>query len=232
MLFTTFTSLSLIARTYLHSISVKDKHRYNRTFNAYLGQIDGEIDIFFAQDGFQIVENSFRNGRTFEADKLLIENYNTPPLEFTTSQSKSFNRFTDAKNLATQIQVKVDGLVFSALDKLILLQITIAKSHDIKPSAVKKLYESLPTINNIHIVFVIPEDYKGEYLQAQSILEARNVKQNASSLEINQFPLVLSEETMKLLVLDGAFKALDRGGDLDTSDRDDTGGDTAIGDTQ
>ncbi|KAG0640763.1 hypothetical protein HOY80DRAFT_1021683 [Tuber brumale] len=121
-----------------------------------------------------------RNGGSFEADALPIEDHNTSPLEFTIFQSESLNYFTDANNLATQVRVEgsrgiepevigkyflpynanfesVDGLVFSALDTLILLQITMAKSHDIKLRGLQKLCQSLPdTIKNIQIVFVIP----------------------------------------------------------------------------
>ncbi|CUS10112.1 unnamed protein product [Tuber aestivum] len=284
MLFTVFTSLDLIARTCLDSISLTDNSAYNRTFNAYLDEIGGEIDTFMAQEGFQTVENSvhqrtshriaimvqsrnrlsckirivtrsiahkayekaqmrsqlmcfelydrlarqrslrtvaswmfeafahdwFRNARTFEAVRLPIEDHNTPLLEFTTSRSESSNHFMDAKNLATQIRVEggqdiehevigkyclpynanfesVNGLVFSALDTLILLQITISKSHDIKAGGVKKLCELLPTIKNIHIVFIIPEDCENEYSRAQSIPKARDVKPKAKGLRINQF---------------------------------------------
>ncbi|RPB03463.1 hypothetical protein L873DRAFT_1860351 [Choiromyces venosus 120613-1] len=177
----------------------------------------------------------FGKGGSFEADELLIKDNNTPPLKFKTNESKSLNYFMDANNLATQVRVEggqgveqdaigkyflpynanfesVDGLVFSDLDTLILLQITIAKSHDIKLCRVKKLCKSLPaTIKNIHIVFIIPEDYISEYLSIQSVPEASDVKPRATDLTINQFRLVLTEEIMQLMAVDGPFKVRDGG---------------------
>ena len=110
----------------------------------------------------------FRKGGSFVAHQLPIKDNKTPPLEFETYRSGSLSHFTDAKNLATPFRVKggrgieedaagkyflpynanfesVDGLVFSALDTLILLQITFAKSHDIKPGGVKRLCGPLIT---------------------------------------------------------------------------------------
>ncbi|RPA98229.1 hypothetical protein L873DRAFT_1828618 [Choiromyces venosus 120613-1] len=151
----------------------------------------------------------FGKGRSFEADKLPVKN-NTH-LTFMTNRSKSSNYFTNANDLVKQVRVKggqgieqdpigkyflpyntnfesVDGLVFSALDTLILLQITIANSHPIKIRGMKNLYESLPaTIKNINIVFVILVHRISEYSSAQSVPEARDVKPGATDLTINQF---------------------------------------------
>ncbi|KAG0127479.1 hypothetical protein HOY82DRAFT_613447 [Tuber indicum] len=95
----------------------------------------------------------------------------------------------------------VDGLVFGGLDTLILFQITIAKSHDIKLRGVKQLCESIPaTIKNIYLVFVIPEDCTSEYPRTQSVPEAGDVKPGAADLTINQFRLVLTEDAMRSMV--------------------------------
>lgn len=100
------------------------------------------------------VHNWFRNSGSFAADPLPIGDHYTTPLRFKTCWSKSLNYFTNASSLATQVRVQsghgiekdaigryflpyngnfelVDGLVFTTPDTLILLQITIAKSHDI-----------------------------------------------------------------------------------------------------
>ncbi|RPA95799.1 hypothetical protein L873DRAFT_1929528 [Choiromyces venosus 120613-1] len=191
----------------------------------------------------------FGKGRSFEADKLPVKNNNTH-LKFRTCRSKSRNYFTDANNLATQVRVEdairkyflpyntnfelVDGLVFSALNTLILLQITITNSHPVKLRAVKSLYQSLPpTIENIHIVFIILEDHISQYSRAQSVPEAGDVKPGATGLTINQFRLVLTEETIHLMAVDGPFKVRDGGRDADESgSRDYDGGDTVMGGTQ
>ncbi|RPA91002.1 hypothetical protein L873DRAFT_1831533 [Choiromyces venosus 120613-1] len=198
----------------------------------------------------------FRKGGSFEADKLPVKNNNTH-LTFMTNQSKSFNYFTNANELVKQVQVKggqrierdargkyflpyntnfesVDGLVFSAFNTLILLQITITNSHPIKIRVVKNLYKSLPaTIKNINIVFVIPEDRISEYSSARSAPEAGDVKPGAMDLTINQFQLVLTEETIHSMAVDGPFKVQDGGRDADESgSRDYDGGDTAMGGTQ
>ncbi|RPA98318.1 hypothetical protein L873DRAFT_1914729 [Choiromyces venosus 120613-1] len=198
----------------------------------------------------------FGKGRSFEADKLPVKNNNTH-LTFTTNRSKSFNYFTNTDDLAKQVRVKggqgierdaigkyflpyntnfesVDELVFSALDTLILLQIIIANSHPIRLHGVKSLYESLPaTIKNIHIVFVIPQDHISKYVSAQSAPEAGDVKPGATDLMINQFRLVLTEETIQSMAIIGHFKVWDWGRDADeNSSRDYDGGDTAMGGTQ
>ncbi|KAG0126292.1 hypothetical protein HOY82DRAFT_581112 [Tuber indicum] len=180
----------------------------------------GRIFEAYAHDWFQ-------KGGYFEAHELRIKDNKAPPLKFETYGSESLNYFTNGNNLAAQVRVKggqgieqdvvgkyflpynanfesVDGLVFNALDTLILFQITIAKSHDIKLGGVKKLYESLPaTIKNIHIVFVIPEDRKSEYSRAQSAPEAGDVKPKPKDLTITQFRRVLMEEIMQTMAVDG-----------------------------
>ncbi|RPA89012.1 hypothetical protein L873DRAFT_1832110 [Choiromyces venosus 120613-1] len=178
-------------------------------------------------------------------------------LTFTTNWSKSFNYFTNADDLVKQVRVKggqgierdaigkyflpyntnfelVDGLMFSALDTLMLLQITIANSHPIKIRGLKNLYESLPaTIKNINIVSIILEDRISEYSTAQSAPEAGDVKPGATDLTINQFRLVLTEETIHSMTVDGPFKVRDGGRDADESgSRDYDGRDTVMGGTQ
>ena len=110
----------------------------------------------------------------------------------------------------------------------------MAGSHDIKPGRVKRLCESIPaTIKNIHIVFVIPEDYTTKYLHIQRVPEAREVKPESPDLIITQFRLVLTEKIMQSMTVDGAFEVLDQedGGD-ESSSGDYDGEDTMIGDTQ
>jgi len=199
----------------------------------------------------------FRKGGSFEALALPIKDNETQPLKFTTYRSQSLNYFTDAKSLATLVRVKgdqrikedvvgkyflpynanfesVDGLVFSALDTLILLQITIAKSHHIKPGGVQRLCPSLPaSIKNIHIIFVIPEDCMSKYLGVQRVPKARDVKPESKDLTIAQFRLVLTEEIMQSMAVDGQFEVQDRDrGEDESGSEDYDRGDTMMGGTQ
>ncbi|KAG0127480.1 hypothetical protein HOY82DRAFT_541919 [Tuber indicum] len=203
--------------------------------------------------------NWSQSGGSFEADQLPIEDNNTPPLKFKIYRSESLNCFPDAKNLATLVRVEgglgierdvirkyffpfatnfelVDGLVFSGLDTLILLQITIAKSHDIKLCGVKQLCESIPaTIKNIYLVFVILEDCTSEYSHTQSVPEAGDVKPGAADLTINQFRLVLTEDAMRSMVTWGPSQVQEEDGSGDESvsgGYDEDEDDTAMGGTQ
>ncbi|RPB00673.1 hypothetical protein L873DRAFT_1788850 [Choiromyces venosus 120613-1] len=232
MLFTTFTCLGPIPRTCLESISMRNDNAYNHDLKTYHGHVDCEIDTFILQWGYLTVEahpprsapsaggrffeayahDWFGKGRSFEADKLPVKNNNTH-LKFTTCLSRGWP---------------------GALNTLILLQITIANSHPIKLHWVKNLYESLSaTIKNIHIVFVILEDRISKYLSAQSAPEAGDVKLRTTDLKINQFQLVLTEETIHSMAIDGPFKVQDGGrGAGESGSRDYDGGDTAMGGTQ
>ncbi|KAG0634760.1 hypothetical protein HOY80DRAFT_894333, partial [Tuber brumale] len=128
-----------------------------------------------------------RKGGSFEANELQIKDHNTLPFKFKIYWSKSYNYFRLANDLARQVRVKdgqgieqnvieiyflpdntnfksVDRLVLSTFNTLILLQITVAKSHNIKVHGIKNLYQSSPTtIKNIYTVFIIPEDCISEY---------------------------------------------------------------------
>ncbi|RPA88689.1 hypothetical protein L873DRAFT_1905901 [Choiromyces venosus 120613-1] len=122
--------------------------------------------------------------------------------------------------------------MFSDLDKLVLLQITIIKRHNINLRGLKELCKSLPaTVKNIKIVFVILEDRISEYSCIQSVLEAKDVKPRSMELTINQFCLVLTEETMQSMTVDGAFKDGGVGAD-ESGSRDNDGGDMVMGSTQ
>ncbi|RPA92478.1 hypothetical protein L873DRAFT_1861613 [Choiromyces venosus 120613-1] len=209
MLFTTFTCLGPISRICLESISMRNDNAYNRDLKTYLGHVDREIDTFILQGSYLMVQ--VEGGQGIEQDGI----------------GKYFLPFNTNFEL-------VDGLVFSALDTLILLQITITNSHPIKLRGVKNLYESLlTTIKNIHIVFIILEDCISKYSSTQSGPEAGDVKPGVTDLTINQFRLVLAEETIHLMAIVGHFKVRDGGRDADESgSRDYDGGDTAMGGTQ
>ena len=92
-------------------------------------------------------------------------------------------------------------------NSLILLQITIAKTYDIKTAGVKRLFTSLPnTIKNIHIVIVIPDGLVHEYRKAKSVPTARAIKPKAKDLRVCQYRLILNEQKIQSMALVGPFK--------------------------
>jgi len=167
-------------------------------------------------------------GGSFDADPLPIEENNTV-LNFQTDGSESLHYFKDANDLARQVRKEnghgierdtigkyflphnanfqsIDGLVFTDLDTLIVLQITLAKSHDIKAYGLKKLCDALPaTIKKLNIVFVIPEDRISQYTRVQNVPAAADIRPNAIDLTIKQFRLVLTEKTIQLMVINRPF---------------------------
>ena len=108
------------------------------------------------------------NGGLFNAEKPRVDGMHSSALRFKTSTSKAFNHFKDAKDLLTKVVVTngrtssiskevigryflpraanfefVDGLVFSSLHSLIVFQITIARSHQVKLHGLRQLCEAL-----------------------------------------------------------------------------------------
>jgi len=206
-------------------------------------------------------------GGSFDADPLPIEENNTV-FNFQIDGSESLHYFKDANDLAQQVRVKnghgierdtigkyflphnanfqsVDGLLFTDLDTLIVLQITLAKSHDIKAYGLKKLCDSLPaTIKKLNIVFVIPENRISQYTRVQNVPEASGIRPNAIDLTIKQFRLVLPEKTIQLMAINRPFNLPPGASGEDESDSTDTEDvaesasgdydevDTMMGDTQ
>jgi len=177
---------------------------------------------------------------------------NYTELNFETYGAKPLHYFNNTKDLSQQVPVKngqgiereaigkyflphntnfesIDGLVFTALDTLILFQITIAKKHNSKAYGLRKLCAILPvTIKNMNIVFVIPEDRIKQYTKVQNVPEAIDVRPNAMDLTINQFRLVLREEQMQLMAIKGPFKEPDGSEGEDESESGDENGEDSI----
>lgn len=164
-------------------------------------------------------------GGMFSADKLPISIDSSSRLGFTIKSaiSDSDNHFRSAKDLATKVtgkdsegqttimdnivgtyflpeaynQASYDGLVFISLDTVLLMQITIAESHDIKEKGLKDLCDSLPAkVTNIWIVFVVPTDRIVHYARLQKVPEASDIFPVGPSQKrtILQFRLVLTED--------------------------------------
>ena len=152
----------------------------------------------------------FGMGDSFDTESLSINNNNPLHLEFQTTGADGLNYFLDAVDLANLAQEKtgpgikpdviekycvpnsvnfasVDGLVFSAVDTFILLQIRIAKTHDIEPTGVKRLYNALlDIIKYIEIVFVISDVVIHEYSKTKSVPKASAIKPKAKDSTISQ----------------------------------------------
>jgi len=164
----------------------------------------------------------------FKAHELPIKDNNTE-LNLETCGSETWNYFKDAKDISQQVPVEngqviareaigkyflphnanfelIHGLVFTALDTLILLQIMIAKQSKIKAYGLRKLCEALPVmIKNINIVFLIPQDRIKQHTKAQNVPEAIDVRPDAIALTINQFRPVLREGQIHLMAINGPF---------------------------
>ncbi|CUS10226.1 unnamed protein product [Tuber aestivum] len=171
------------------------------------------------------------HGGYFSADKLPILDKPSSILEFRIvgSQSAPLNYFTTPADLAKQVcgeghhGIKVgvigkyflprscnneslDGLAFSHSDTLILFQMTLAKSHSIKPAGVKDLLDLLPnTISNIQLVFVVPHERIGSYTSLQTVLSPDSVRPQGPPVTIEQFRLSFTEDMMKATVVNGPF---------------------------
>jgi len=190
------------------------------------------------------VHDLFRRGGEFTADELPILSNTTAPLVFRTEDKKSLspNYFTSAANLAEQVKdagshginrdvvgryflpyahnhASFDGLVFISTDTLILLQMTIAKSHAVKEKGLKDLCQCLPaTITNIYIMFVVPAERIQDYARLQSVPKARAIMGATKLNEIRQFRLVVTDEDLLLVAAPGTWKVDDDVEDIVTDE--------------
>ena len=190
------------------------------------------------------VHNWFGLGGAFTAIEIASANPNQPPFHFETMRSKSctLDRFTDAKDLCLQVKAigsglepaiinkyfipvsrtyeAIDALVFSDLNTIVLLQITIAKQHSIKGHGIKTLLKELPkTITRVHVVFVVPENCESEYSRAQNIPDAAAITPRGSCLSIKQFRLVFHDKEIQKVVVQGPFE-MQEDDDEDDADSD------------
>ncbi|KAG0639417.1 hypothetical protein HOY80DRAFT_1074068 [Tuber brumale] len=181
----------------------------------------------------------FRQGGTFCMDKLPIADNESPTFEFSTEQSESplLHYFTTADDLCSQVcgpgssrilpsaiaqyflpyccnYESLDGLVFSSMETLVLLQITMARSHEIKEDGMRGLLRSLPaSIHNVQVVFVISEDRIRDYTKCQKIPDASSLNLGPRSFKISQFRLVLRKVDIQSVSACGGRN--DNGGEED-----------------
>jgi len=185
-------------------------------------------------------------GGKFQADEIPIHDSPCLPLEFQIMKARSSkpNYFTTAQGLATQVRAingygiepaavtnyflpisknyeSVDALVFSDQRTLVLLQITLAKQHSIRPHGIQELLKWLPkTIRNLHLVFVIPETRQSDYARGQKIPDKAALTPYNSNIAIHQWRLVFSDHDMGTVALRGRFEMQEEDEDEDKEDED------------
>jgi len=174
----------------------------------------------------------FGNGGTFTTDEIPVTDTDSPCFVFSIEMSKTHQRnyFASSANLASQVRVQgghgidkaivgtyflplssnnesFDGLVFTDIHTVVLFQITVAISHEIKPHGVKELVSAMPaTIRNICIVFVVTEDRIGHYAKAQKIPDQAAVNPHGVNLRIRQFRLVFTNKEMQSVAMQESWK--------------------------
>jgi len=169
------------------------------------------------------VHDWFQQGGTFEADEFPIVHNHTRQFVFRTVKAKSSspNFFTTATDLANLVKAisgtginrsilktyflpyscnypSVDGLLFSDMQTLVLLQMTMAQHHEIKSPGVAQLLLALPRmIRNVYFVFVVPEDRAEDYSRAQPVPDQASLHILERRLCLKQYRLVLSQKCMQ-----------------------------------
>ncbi|PUU80388.1 hypothetical protein B9Z19DRAFT_975098 [Tuber borchii] len=97
-------------------------------------------------------------------------------------------------------QESFDSLVLISNNILVLFQITMAKSHEIKVNGVCDILNALPkSIDTVFIIFVIPEDRVNNYRVPQKAPTSDHFRIGRKRYTIEQFRLVFSnKEIMKI----------------------------------
>lgn len=163
----------------------------------------------------------FGPGGKSQADELPIKDGDPSLLEFKIQKSKENNCFDSLRELASQVRVghgidirnlekhlqpygkpqeSFDGLVFSKVGTLILLQCTMTERYGIKPYRAQGLSRELSaTIEHICIVFVVPNDHADNYANSQKVPDADALGLQAGQ-SIKQPRLVFPNEDIELLI--------------------------------
>ena len=182
-----------------------------------------EGDWLFKQYAYYM----FCAGGTFTAKKLPIINETPQLLEVETHCVKlgTNNYFTSANDLAEQVRdpsnneirkdmigkyffprggnhSSCDGLLFTSIDTLALLQITIAERWIIGAKGINDFYQMLPpTIRNIHIIFVIPAYRVYQFQKLQIVPTALDITAATDQLTISQFQIVIGDGDIQTIGL-------------------------------
>jgi len=94
-------------------------------------------------------------------------------------------------------QESFDSLVVIDKDTLILFQITMAMTHEIKVDGVRAMVQALPqTLKKVFIVFVIPEDRVENYQRPQKAPTNNDLRIRRREYTIKQFRLVFPNDEL------------------------------------
>lgn len=169
----------------------------------------------------------FCAGGRFTAQQLPIISKTPQLLEVETNCVKlgTDNYFTSANDLAEQVRdpsnnkirediigkyflprggnhSSCDGLLFTSIDTLALLQITIAERCLIGAKGINDFYQMLPpTIRNINIIFVIPAERIHQYQKLQIVPTALDITDATDQLTISQFQIVIDDGDIQTIGL-------------------------------
>ncbi|CUS07218.1 unnamed protein product [Tuber aestivum] len=168
----------------------------------------------------------FRKGGKFIAREIVGKEGTIVDFQFELLETEclSDHYFTDAQDLDRRVRASsgrgiqsavlgkyflpcgrnfesIDGLTFFRSDTLLLFQITIATTHEIKAHGIRVLLQSLPrTIKIIVLVFVIPSDRAKDYLKVQKVPSASELMEGGGGLEIRQFSLIFYDSAMRAMM--------------------------------
>ena len=168
----------------------------------------------------------FRKGGEFEADELPVDGTNlSSQMKFSTKTQADISYFTDARNLAKQVQLKglrnqeahasqigkhfqplaknhesFDAVVFNRVGEVILLRYSMADRRYIEPGGVKTFLRSMPiTIKTVHFVYVVSEGHCAE--KSSDAQEIPDFASLGCGREVKQWRLVFADADIKKMVL-------------------------------
>jgi len=94
-------------------------------------------------------------------------------------------------------QESFDSFLVMSTDTLILFQITMAMTHDIKVDGVRAILKALPkTIKNVFIVFTIPQICADKYKSPQRVPTNKELSGGKPKYTIKQFRLVFPNDAV------------------------------------
>ena len=165
-----------------------------------------------------------RKGGTFEADRLSHkDSLQVLTFDLNPENSREARYFTTPGHLANQLknrcgqgvdpwmigiyfqprcrtQESFDSLMVTSIesrDTLVLFQITMATTHAVKTGGVREILQALPkTIQQVFIIFVVPEDRVDNYHLPQKAPAADELTNGRYEYKIKQFRLVFPDDDL------------------------------------
>ena len=114
-------------------------------------------------------------------------------------KSEYFRRYFHPRSLT---QESFDSFLVTSSNTLILFQITMAMTHDIKVDGVRAILQALPkTITEVFIVFIIPELRVDKYKVPQKVPTNKELTGGNPKYTIKQFRLVFPDDEVSSIAL-------------------------------